>query len=306
MPHTMTAYGLIFENQAPDVLALPYSEAPPTAGPADVVLQLGAVPHELDDAEMSRTQWQAAPGRFLFRDDALGRVLVTDGARIVAEPAPGASPQDLTVHLQGSVTAALLFQRGLVPFHASAIVHDGAAVLFSGTSGAGKSTLLAEFLRRGAVALADDISTIKLDATGIPQVLPAFPKTRLWDDTIEAFDHLDSAQAIGRVQKGLEKFILPMGSFANEPYPLKAVFILGDPDASLIGAKGLALVQHLATCTYRRRLVKPLGMHAAQFKVLTRIADDVPVVPLPRSNSGFDVEALADRVEAFLAKPVSV
>ena len=77
--------------------------------------------------------------------------------------------------LAGTVWAALLLQRGIVPFHASAVEFEAGAVLFLGRSGAGKSSLLGALLKRGRAMLADDVAGVVLDAGGRPVALPAYP-----------------------------------------------------------------------------------------------------------------------------------
>lgn len=81
--------------------------------------------------------------------------------------------------LLGPGLPLLLFARGLLCLHASAVAQGGAAVLFLGDSGRGKSTLAA---RLGAPRLADDIVPCSGEAGGI-QVLPHFPQLKLpWHD----------------------------------------------------------------------------------------------------------------------------
>src|SRR5207244_417714 len=84
--------------------------------------------------------------------------LVTGGNLVDFEAAPEADDAARLV-LLGSCTGALLYQRGLIPLHANAVVTPrGGAVLIAGRIGAGKSTTTLSLLRMGHRLLADDIS----------------------------------------------------------------------------------------------------------------------------------------------------
>src|SRR6185436_12200791 len=80
--------------------------------------------------------------------------------------------------VEGPATAAILYQRGILPLHASAVLIDGELVAFLAPSGTGKSSLAAAFVTDGAVLFADDLLAVRL---GTPDGAPwAFPgSTRL-------------------------------------------------------------------------------------------------------------------------------
>ncbi len=65
--------------------------------------------------------WQAAPGRFLLEVPGVGRYLSEDGQRLVIDAAPTASESQLARFARTTPLAALLYQRGMLAFHAAAI-----------------------------------------------------------------------------------------------------------------------------------------------------------------------------------------
>ena len=230
-PRDYEAYGLRVRSPVP----LPFArgredpEDPAAAGEPDVVVRLGAVPAALaGPADRRRAPgghavWEAAAGAFLIGVHGVARYLVTGGREVLVEPR-GGDAREIGASLAGTVWAALLLQRGIVPFHASAVEFEAGAVLFLGRSGAGKSSLLGALLKRGHAMLADDVAGIvpdsllrgtrggapipsagaveeegvsssggagpsyfpAVDADARPMALPAYPRLRLCADAVEA------------------------------------------------------------------------------------------------------------------------
>ena len=176
-----TAYGLHFRS----ALTLPFQPLPgPPAGEADVTIRFGPTPAALPRPLHTHTMqpiilWEAALGAFLLHVPGLARFCVTDGGDIMIEPC-GSSDHDVSVFFTGTVLTALLQQRGLIPFHASAVATGAGTVLFAGQSGMGKSSLLAALIERGYAAMSDDVTAVKVGAAGRPIALSAFPSMRLW------------------------------------------------------------------------------------------------------------------------------
>jgi len=307
-----SAYGLFFENQNVEFIKLPFVELDAVDIPcSDVIVKCGSVPERLENIHSERELWSAFPGQFLFRDDSVARILVKDGQEIIIQPSLGADARDISVYLTGSVSAAILLQRGIIPMHASAVIIDGKAVLFTGTSGAGKSVMLAEMLRRGFTALADDLSAIQLDINGNLKVAPAYPGNRLWKDALNSMGRSQDARQEFRLNHQLEKYVLPVTKFGDHPVPLGAIFVLPGDGGGGFGidwchsksssTEGLHVIRLLRRGTYRRRLIKPLGAQSAQFRVFTKIINaSIPIQLLNRKGNGFCVSDMADEVEIQL------
>ena len=175
------AYGLWVRSPIP----LPFVPAPvPPAREPEVTVRVGATAKALPAPADERGLWEAAPGAFLMNVPGVVRCLVTGGRDILVEP-HGGSDHDVSIFLTGLMFSALLQQRGVITFHASAIETDSGAVLFAGRSGSGKSSLLAALVERGYPMLADDVAGVVLDAGGHPMALSAFPQMRLWADVLD-------------------------------------------------------------------------------------------------------------------------
>lgn len=294
------AYGLSFRNQACSAFSLPFMRSePPQGGEADIDIRLGPVPARLEGAVTEHGLWSTAPGRFLLRDGPIGGFLARDGRDVIVEPAPGASPAELRMFMTGSVTASLLQQRGIIPFHASGLRIDDGIVLFAGPSGAGKSSLLGEWLRRGYPSVSDDLVGVTVGPHGHPLVRPGYPVIKLWEDVIDQFDRSDETSGTTRVREGLAKHILPVQMFDAAIRRLKAVFVLRGRGADTVEVRrlsGATAFAAIGDITYRARMLPGLGMSATHFATASAILARVPVFSITRGQHGFTVSEMADAV----------
>ena len=294
-PLDYTAFGLCVRSSIP----LPLG---PACGAAhhepDVTVRIGEAPALPPSLPGKGEFWQMTPGAFWFTVDDVARYHVAEGRRILVEPR-GGSRHDLGVFLIRSGFAALLLQRGVVPFHASAIATDAGAVLFAGCSGAGKSSLLAALVERGHTMLADDLTgVIRRDGRAI--ALPAFPNIGLWADALDALDW--RRRAGERVREPLEKFLAPVARFRDEPLAVRALYALGPgPEITVGKAPSQAALELLCRHTYRRRFLPGSGQRMTHFRTVAHMANRLPVFRVTRPAYPFLIDALADRVEAGLA-----
>jgi hypothetical protein len=120
---------------------------------------------------------------FLSRQEGLlrteyGSFSLREGREVVVTPT--ATDQTvLRMYLLGGVMAALLYQRGLLSVHASAVSLAGESVLLIGDQGQGKSTTAAAIYQRGHQVIADDVAAIEVNES-VSTVMPAFPVLKLF------------------------------------------------------------------------------------------------------------------------------
>jgi hypothetical protein len=137
-PLLYRAFGLTIAS------GLPLPELPEAAGEPDVEIVTGRVPSQLPGAVRRGVRFQVAPGELLLQVDGVARYLARGGAQIIVDRAADAPPESVRLFLLGSVFAALLHERGVLPLSASAIATQRGAAVFMGLSGTGKSALLRE------------------------------------------------------------------------------------------------------------------------------------------------------------------
>ncbi|MBI2945798.1 MAG: hypothetical protein HYY25_16505 [Candidatus Wallbacteria bacterium] len=79
----------------------------------------------------------------------------------------------------------MLYQRGMLVFHAAAAATPQGAVLIAGDSACGKSTILAALLAAGRALLADDLDPVRIDDVGEAFSLPTSGEVVLWQRSLD-------------------------------------------------------------------------------------------------------------------------
>src|SRR6185369_5847456 len=197
---------------------------------ADVVIRVGAVPKQLDDAVYrDRVLEIGRDGAALLTAAGIAIIWVRAPDEIIVSPHPEASADEIRLVLFGSAVGCLCHLRGFFPLHGACIGIGERAVVFAGPSGAGKSTIAAYLCERGHRLVADDVSAIEI-LNGVASVWPAFPRLKLDPDAYRtlALDHSEPAQpALIRGKYHLDR----RRSFRSEPVPLAAIVLLEQPGA---------------------------------------------------------------------------
>jgi hypothetical protein len=233
-------------------------------------------------------------------DDAYYRLAYPDGTKVIldregrtiwAEAPDSATLEDTAAYLLGPALGFALRLRGTTCLHASAVAIDGVAVAFVGSAGAGKSSLAAAFARHGCPVLTDDVAPLREIDDGF-EVLPAYPRVRLWPDSVASL--FGDSEALPRITPGWDKRYLGLtGAFGFQRTPLQlgAVYVLGEREAGAsaprIDALGpkqalIALVQD----AYAAHLLDS-ALRAREFDVLARLVELVPIRRLvPNADFG--------------------
>ena len=204
------------------------------------------------------------------------------GREIWADWAPDCTIEDSATYLLGPILAFVLWLKGLVSLHASAIVLDDRAIAFVGPGGAGKSTTAAAFAKHGFEVLSDDV--VVLDVQGDDfLVRPAYPRVSLWPDSAQVL--FGPGDVLSRLAPSWDKRYLPLDGehhkFASRPIRLGAIYFLGTREKDLASPviepfSGNRALLALFAETYVNYLLTA-DMQRRCFDVLGRIIDRVPV-----------------------------
>jgi hypothetical protein len=293
MSHTTRyrAYGQLVESS----LSLPQFETIETTAPPDVTIRRGTVDLPPDAATTPTPYHQ--DGDDLYVDVTMGSVRVTDGERVVVDPAPDADPDLFRWTVVGAAFNFLLHQRGYLVLHASVVSVDGGAVAFLGSSGAGKSTTATAFLEAGYDVIADDVAAVTVTDAG-PTVAPGFPALKLDRSVV---DDLDLAvDAVEDADDDRDRRFYSLSSDGEEEsVPVAAVFVLADGETVEVSPlepreRVLELVRH----SYAARAFGVVDGAETNVSQCGRLAEAVPVRRLTRPRSMDALPAVVDAVEA--------
>ena len=284
------AYGLGMHSE----LILPELVAAEGVAP-DVVIRLGQVEHTRSERCTTGSCFHLSTREACFLSAGLGSFLVHDGAEIVVEPFPGVDEQLIRLPLLGTMLAILLYQRGFLVLHGSAVAIGDQAVVFVGPKGRGKSTTAAMLYGRGHRILADDVVAVRVLRCETPMVVPGFPQLKLWPEAAACVMGKES-ETLPQLVSGYDKRSRRIGhDFSQKAVPLGWICALAEgptPELKLLGPQN-ALIQLIAN-TYVARYGKEL-LHGEEagthLSCCTHLAAQVPVFRLERPNS---LSVLAD------------
>ena len=228
----------------------------------DVTIILAEAPERIENPVREGVRFQLTDNEFLLNVDNVARYYVCDGSSVRVEKKNGSTFQEVRLFLLSVVFSALLHQKGMVPFHASAMMDNkGRGFLVCGRSGVGKSTLTAFFLMKGFYLLSDDISVVK-PAEGKIWVYPSFPFLKLWRDVMDQVGF--SPENGTRLRDPLEKYGYRMEKrFRADPVPLERVFVLhvhNKEEYKMEQLKGIEKFNALKNQTFRFVLTATLAL----------------------------------------------
>jgi hypothetical protein len=204
--------------------------------------------------------------------------------------------------LTSNCVTPLLYQRGVFCMNASAVQTGRGAVLFCGSSGSGKSTLLAAFVRRGYAMAADDVTAIELTDDKSPQVLPAYPRLKIWPDVVEQLGI--PAPELQRLRaKNQKQGMYLQGQFSREKVPLCAIYNLRTHNRQEVSLEPLAdseRVLNVISNTAWRMLAEGAGQAQMLFQSALQIARHAHIARLTRPRNRYCLNELVDQVERDL------
>ena len=218
--YNYVAYGMLLRSQ----LRLP-EFAPAQVQVAEVVIRLERLTGFRGGICTQNCLSARAGGVYLSLKD-VGDFLVRNGSEVLVDPAPNVQEEMLRLAIEGPIVVLLLYQRGLLVLHGSAVSVKGWSVVVLGGSGSGKSTLAASLYGRGHGLLSDDVTAVRIDR-GEAKVLPGFPRLKLCPDVIGFFG--DSAEKFPRLNPKMEKRTCPVSRrFARTTFPLRCIYVLAE------------------------------------------------------------------------------
>jgi len=199
--HQYWAYGLLVESEIAFPELLPYQFEK-----ADVRIKKGKTPENLAGEDvLQRVRVSISPSEYLLKMPSIGNYYVSNGDKIIIEPVQDSDEKSIRLFTLSNAFADVLYQRNLIPFHASGIIHNNEVILFSGQSGAGKSTLLTALQQKGYTVFTDDICVLSINKEGKVQGQASYPMIKLWEDSFTKIG-IENAKEENKLRPQLAKY----------------------------------------------------------------------------------------------------
>lgn len=265
--------------------------------PVDFSVKLGKVERKfslpaqaLDDYSQMNEQ------EFYFMVPEVAKYFVKDGQEITIEPLTS-DMRDVLLYFQSNCMAALLFQRGKIPFHVSGVVdHDGGVWLFAAPSGTGKSTTALKLKERGYSLFTDDTALIYVE-NGKCYAQASYPMIKAWPTTLEN-QGIISEENLFLILKDWEKMgVYFHDKFINRPMEVKGITFIKTEGTEIKIDKIPAVegMMELLANVYRGEWTTALAKNKQQFITVSEIAKTVNFCEAirPSNTSTFDAFAAA-------------
>jgi hypothetical protein len=210
-----------------------------------------------------------------WRDWASYQIRFAGTERATVEAVSVVSEQEAALAFAFSILPLVLPYWGIEPFHGSAVLHKGSAVILLGPSGSGKSSIASALESMGMPLLTDDASAIDERLTLWPGPAALNPR---WSEAPQ--DH---------VSRYNEKLVLAPAQYWDQPAPVSAVVVLDRGSVGpfeLRGVEAADRVRRILGNTRHGSFLKALRQEV-QFRVATSLASlPMCVANLPDDPNG--------------------
>jgi hypothetical protein len=262
----------------------------------DIIILEGKTPVQLENPVNKGVLFQATADEFLLNVMNLGRIHVQHGDTIVVERFNSTSWNEFSAFILGTVFGALLHQRRLLPLHGSSVVYKKKGLIFAGTSGAGKSTLAAALIHQGARLIADDISLISFN-NGKPEIVPAFPGMKIWEDSLKQLGK--NPGKYRPIREDLKKYLYPAEKYHDKENTVDYIFVISSHNREAFEIQDLQGIEKFNTLknnTYFFRGMNKTGILEKHFQMCNQLAQQVPVSHITRPNGSFRIDELIKKI----------
>jgi hypothetical protein len=229
-----------------------------------------------------------------------------NGEQVTIECLPGADPRNITDMITSRVMTIVIYQRGLLPLHASAVSIGGGIVALSGTSGVGKSTLAAALGESGHVVVSDDMLPVKALAGQIPIAWPGAARLKLSQEALDYLGCADNNLTLANTQEG--KFLTgpaslgsPGSKLWHEGQPLRALIRIQRGPLDVRKLRPLDAMAEWPLHVRSTDLVPVADPSGAIWQQWLNIVRQVPALELSCGGEFSELPEIAKRIENYLA-----
>ena len=291
-------YGLLIESEIefPELLPFTYEKA-------QVSIMLGKTPENLEGADvLRRVRVQISPKEYLLNVPNIANYYVHSGNTVTVEALPNADDKSIRLFLLSNAMAAIVYQRGMIPLHASAIEINGGLVLFCGESGAGKSTTVSALKQWGYKIFSDDVCVLRYTADGSIEAFSSYPMVKLWEDSYQKLNLDAENHSDGKLRPELPKYANYFHpEFNTHAKTVKSIFVLQKQKAAtevslqkLDNLKAFATVQNQ---TYRNLQLNAMGKRTDHFLMINKLITQAETFSITRPEFTNSLEQVTSVID---------
>lgn len=265
----------------------------------DVFIRLGSVSDSgLINPITAKPCTQQITGQAWLAIPGVAKYLVKAPNIIIVDPDVNASSNEVSLYLLGTCLAVIAHQKNHSVIHGNVIKIGQQAIILAGDSGAGKSTLAAAFHQKGYDLISDDLGVITSDFF----VQPGYPSMKISPATATLLDI--ATNDLQWVKRDREKYVLPLKSgFYNKPMLVAGIYTLNlyeEHELKIEPLTGASKLVALRKNTYRKGMLKGLGLKVNQLRLLSELANNIFIENLYRPKAGYDITEYISFIEQDL------
>lgn len=305
-----SAYGLAIQS----TLALPGFNAGRCGGEGncDLLIRHEMMPGETVPSDEPR-RWpglqleEVSPDEVTAFVPGMAEVSVRAGREVSLRLTPQADLQFVQLLLCGPVLSIVLYQRGAVVLHASAVEVEGGAVLFCGESGWGKSSLAAALQTRGHRIICDDVTALTFSADQVR--VPAGPgQVKLNADVVQTLALREDTLSLLHPDSDKQAF-RDGRTRVERAVPLRQIYFLEQISESHVNNShalhASQAVVELLRFSYGIHRLAEATVRTRYFQQCATVARTAGMCRLERRRDLAALPALAERIEAEVCAEIA-
>lgn len=296
--HQYWAYGLLVESEIEFPELLPYQFEK-----ADVTIHIGKTPEALSGEDVvHRVRVSISPNEYLLKLLNIANYYATNGNTITIEPLQDGDEKSVRLFALSNAFAAILYQRNLIPLHASGIFYKDGVVLFCGESGSGKSTTVTALQQKGYKVFTDDVCVLQQQNDGSVTVVPSYPMIKLWEDSYSKIG-IKKSENQERIREELPKYAnFNHNTFSTIPQnKIISLFILECSNivngTFLSSINGIEAFEKLQKNIYRPLQLNGTSKRPLVFKAINAALQKTPVYKCERLKYTNTLDKLTNLIE---------
>jgi hypothetical protein len=234
------------------------------------------------------------PGHCIMFDRRFALFILKEGREVLIQPSETQDLGQIRLYILGTVLSVLLYQRGILSLHGSAMAIGDQVVGVIAPSGSGKSSTAAALYKKGYRLLSDDAIPIFYQ-NGQYVVYPGYPRLKISNEVAECLDYGETHIIEKHPECGEVSFDA-RHQFIGGALPLKQIYVLEVGDS--LGITPCAQIDAVFGMMKNSLPTMWLQQHnPEQFKQCTEFAKSLPFYRMTRSQNLEDLPKLADMLE---------